>query len=51
MLLNKHAPQSLEYDEDGNVRVNMEIVSDSLLTRLADQLDMWGKGYAPVKRK
>jgi len=27
------------------------VVSDSLLGRLADQLDMWGKGYAPIKKK
>lgn len=29
----------------------MEGVSDSLLKRLLDQLDMWGIGYAPVKKR
>jgi len=29
----------------------MEQVNDHLLSRLNDQLDMWGIGYAPTKKR
>lgn len=51
MLISKHSSEALEYDEDGNVNVNMDFVSDQLVARLSDQLDMWGIGYAPIKKK
>ena len=51
LLLRKHSPEALEFDEEGKVKVNMEGVSDTLLRRLLDQLDMWGIGYAPIKKR
>lgn len=51
MLISKHCSEALEYDAEGNVSVRMELVSDQLVQRLSDQLDMWGIGYAPTKKK
>lgn len=51
MLLNKNCPEALEFDDSGGVNVVMDNVGDALVKRLIDQLDMWGVGYAPTKRK
>ena len=51
MLLSRHSGEALEYDEEGGVSVNMDLVGDQLVARLSDQLDMWGIGYAPSKKK
>lgn len=29
----------------------MDFINDQLVSRLNDQLDMWGIGYAPTKKK
>ena len=50
-LLNKYAPESLEFDGEGGANVHMEKVEDSLLKRMTDQLDMWGIGYVSSKKK
>jgi hypothetical protein len=51
LLVRKHSGEALEYDEEGNVSLNLDLMSDHLLSRLNDQLDMWGIGYAPTKKK
>lgn len=33
------------------MNINLDQVSEHLLSRLNDQLDMWGIGYAPTKKK
>jgi len=51
LLLRKHSPDALDFEEGGKVDISMEGVSDTLLRRLLDQMDMWGIGYLPVKKR
>ena len=51
MLMNKHCPEALEFNEEGGVKISMEMVPDQMLDRLLNQLDMWGIGYVPIKKR
>lgn len=51
MLINKHEPEGIEYDEQGNVKVLAQKLSDQIVKRLKDQMDMWGIGYVSGKKK
>ena len=51
MLIRKYAPGAIEYTEDGRPNIQMEGVGEGLMKRLLDQLDMWGIGYVPGKKK
>jgi hypothetical protein len=51
MLVRKHSPEALAFDEEGGCNISMEDMNDVLLVRLLEQLDMWGIGYMPAKKK
>lgn len=51
MLINKNEPEAIEYTDDGEVKIIAEKLSDKMVKRLTDQLDMWGIGYVSGKKK
>ena len=51
LLTQKHNEEALTYDEKGNVSISMDEVTDQMLGRLMDQMDMWGIGFAPARKK
>ena len=50
VLIHRYAPQAIIYTE-GRPDIHMDEIPDNLITRLIDQLDMWGIGYVPGKKK
>ena len=51
LLTQKHNSEALTYDDLGNVQIDMDNVTDQMLSRLVDQLDMWGIGFVSSKKK
>ena len=50
-LINKYAPDAIEYTDQGRPNIQMDAIPDVLMKRLLDQLDMWGIGYVSSKKK
>jgi len=51
MLIQKNEPEAVEFGEDGGVKVMAERLTDRMVKRLVDQMDMWGIGYVAGKKK
>ncbi len=51
MLINKNEPEAIEYTDEGNPNIISEKLSDKMVKRLVDQMDMWGIGYVSSKKK
>lgn len=51
MLIHKNEPEAIDYTEEGNVMVRAEKMSDKMVKRLIDQMDMWGIGYVSNKKR
>lgn len=51
LLINKNEPEAIEYDDEGNVKILAQKLTDKMVKRLTDQMDMWGIGYVSSKKK
>jgi hypothetical protein len=51
MLIQKNEPEAIDYTDEGSVKIQAERLSDKMVKRLVDQMDMWGIGYVSNKKK